>query len=187
MQSDESNPIKDYLFEYIKSSDTIPSLLTQKKFDEIVLEIIKNCYDKIVSLGAETGNKDESIGVMATGLLHYLLTNALITSQRKIDYNGIELDIVIPDVKTLEKDPKKTLLICIPKSSDKKIIEDKISQLEKIQPEKDNLWLVLSDDVQIDKKSFVLTKDANAFSKIIFEIAQFTNVNAASKFKILRI
>ena len=115
MQSDESNPIKDYLFEYIRSSGTIPNLLTQKKFDKVILEVIKNCYDKIVSLGAETGNKDESIGVLATGLLHYLLTNALITSQRKIDHNGIELDIIIPDVKTLEKDPKKTLLICIPK------------------------------------------------------------------------
>ena len=187
MQSDESNPIKDCVFEYIKSSSTIPNLLSQKKFDEVILEVTKNCHDKVISLGTKIANKEESIGIMATGLLHYLLTNSLITSQRKTECNGIEVDIVIPDVKTLEKDPKKTLLICIPKSSDKKIIEDKISQLEKIQPEKDNIWVVLSDDVQIDKKSFVLTKDANAFSKIIFEIAQFTNVNAANKFKILRI
>ena len=151
------------------------------------MEVTKNCHDKAILLGAGIGNEDESIGIMATGLLHYLLTNALITSQRKIEHNGIELDIVIPDVKTLEKDPKKTLLICIPKSSDKKIIGDKILQLEKIQPEKDNIWVVLANDVQIDKKSFVLTKENSTFSKIIFEIAHFTNVNAASKFKILRI
>ena len=187
MQSDESNPIKDYLFEYIKSSKTIPNLLSQKKFDQVILEVTENCHDEIVSVGTEIGNKDETIGVMATGLLHYLLTNALITSQRKIKHDGIELDIVIPDLKTLEKDPKKTLLICIPRSSDRKIIEGKVSQLEKIQPEKENIWLVLSNDVEIDKKSFVLTKDNNTFSKIIFEIAQFTNVNAANKFKILRI
>ena len=187
MQSDESNPVKDYLFDYIKSSNTIPNLVSQKKFDEVIQEITKNCYDKIISIGAEIGNKDDSVGVLATGLLHYLLTNALITSQRKIDHNGIEIDIIIPDVKTLEKDPKKTLLICIPKSSDEKIIREKISQLEKVQSEKDNIWVVLSSDVKIDKKSFVLEKNNNTFSKIIFDIAQFTNVNSANKFKILRI
>ena len=32
------------------------------------------------------GEKNESIGVLATGILHYLLTNALITSQRKVEY-----------------------------------------------------------------------------------------------------
>ena len=74
--------------------------------------------------------KEEAIGVLATGILHYLLTNALLNSQRKIDHNGIELDIVIPDVKTLEKDAKMTLLILIPKSSDKRIIDEKISQLK---------------------------------------------------------
>ena len=39
-----------------------------------------------------------------------------------IEYNQNELDIVIPDIKTLEKDPKKTLLVCIPKSDDPKIV-----------------------------------------------------------------
>ena len=66
------------------------------------------------------------MGILATGLLHYLLTNALLNSQRKVEYKGLELDIVIPDVRTLEKDAKMTLLILIPKSSDKKIIDEKI-------------------------------------------------------------
>jgi hypothetical protein len=133
------------------------------------------------------GEKDESVGVLATGLLHYLLTNALITSQRKIDHNGIDVDIVVPDIKTLEKDPKKTLLICIPKSSDIKIINEKIAQMEKIQPEKENIWLVLSENIPIGKKSFVLSKENNTFSKIIFEIAKFSNVGGSNKFKILRV
>jgi len=120
-------------------------------------------------------------------MLHYLLTNALLNSQRKIEHMGIELDIVIPDVKTLDKDPKKTLLICIPMSSDIKIIKEKISQLEKIQSIKENIWLVLSKEVPITQKSFILSKENNSFSKIIFEIAQFSNVHGTSKFKILRI
>jgi hypothetical protein len=80
-----------------------------------------------------------------------------------------------------------SLIICIPKSSDKQIIEQKISQLEKIQPVKENIWVVLSENMDIDKKTFVLSKEDSSFSKIIFEIAQFSNVNSANKFKILRI
>jgi hypothetical protein len=180
---EEVNPVKDYVFEYIKNSQTIPKLIVEQKFDQIIEEITKNCYDKILTMG----EKDEVVGVLATGLLHYLLTNALITSQRKIEHDGNELDIVIPDIKTLEKDSKKTLLVCIPKSSDKKIIADKITQLEKIQSNKENIWIVLSENIPLNKKTFVLSKENNSFSKIIFEIAQFSNVHGTSKFKILRI
>lgn len=180
---EEPNPIKDYLFDYIESSNIIQELTAQKKFDKVIDEITQNCYEKIISMG----DKDEAVGVLATGLLHYLLTNALINSQRKVDYQGTEIDIVVPDFKTLEKDPKKTLIICIPKSSDKKIIEEKILQLEKIQPEKENIWVVLSENISLDKKSFVLSKENNSLSSIIFEIAQFSNVGGTNKFKILRV
>jgi len=180
---EEANPVKDYLFEYIENSQTIPKLITQKKFDVVIEDVTNNCYDKVISMG----EKDDVVGVLATGLLHYLLTNALITSQRKIEYQRIKLDIIVPDTKTLEKDPKKTLLICIPKSSNKMIIEEKISQLEKIQLEKENIWVVLSENIPIRKKSFVLSKENNTFSKIIFEVAQFSNVGGTNKFKILRV
>ena len=181
--SEELNPITDYLFDYIEKSHTIAKLISEKKFDVIINEIIENCYDKIILMD----KKDESIGVLATGILHYLLTNALLNSQRKVEYQGLELDIVIPDIKTLEKDAKMTLLILIPKSSDKKIINEKISQLKKIQPMKENIWIVLSEEISLDCKSFVLSKENNTFSKIIFEIAQFSNVGRSNKFKILRI
>ena len=180
---EESNPIKDYLFSYIENSNTIVKLISEKKFDIIINEIVENCYDKVVSMG----KKDEAVGILATGILHYLLTNALLNSQRKVEYQGLDLDIVIPDVKTLEKDPKMTLLILISKSSDKKIIDNKISQLKKIQPIKENIWVVLSKEIALDYKSFILSKGKNSFSKIIFEIAQFSNVGKSNKFKILRI
>ncbi len=180
---DEINPIKDYLFNYIKKSNNIENLIHEKKFDIIINEIVENCYDKIISMD----KKEEAVGILATGILHYLLTNALLNSQRKVDYQGMELDIVIPDTRTLEKDAKMTLLILIPKSSDKKIIDEKISQLRKIQPTKENIWVVLSEDISLDYKSFVLSKENNSFSKIIFKIAQFSNVGRSNKFKILRI
>lgn len=180
---EEANPIKDYLFEYIKSSQTIPLLISEKKFDVVIDEIIANCYDKICTMD----EKDTAVGVLATGILHYLLTNALLNSQRKVEYRGMELDIVVPDVKTLEKDSKMSLVICIPKTSDKNKIQEKVMQLQTVQPVKENIWLVLSEELELDYKPFVLSKDNPSFSKIIFEIAQFSNVNSANKFKILRI
>jgi len=181
--SDEVNPIKDYLFNYIKKSNNIENLIHEKKFDVIINEIIENCYDKVILMD----KKEEAVGILATGILHYLLTNALLNSQRKVDYQGMELDIVIPDTRTLEKDAKMSLLILIPKSSDKKIIDEKILQLRKIQPTKENIWVVLSEDISINCKSFVLSKENNSFSKIIFKIAQFSNVGGSNRFKILRI
>ena len=181
--SEATNPIKDYLFNYIEKSTTIKKLVSEKKFDIIINEIVENCYDKIILMG----EKEEALGILATGILHYLLTNALLNSQRKVQHQGLELDIVIPDVKTLEKDAKMTLLILIPKSSNKKIIDEKISKLKKIQPIKENIWIVLSEEVSLDCKSFILSKGKNSFSKIIFEIAQFSNVGKSNKFKILRI
>ena len=180
---DIPNPVKDYLFNYIEKSTTFTKLISEKKFDIIINEIIENCYDKIILMD----EKDEALGVLATGILHYLLTNALLNSQRKIEHQGVELDIVIPNLKTLEKDAKMTLLILIPKSSDKKIIDEKISQLEKIQPIKENIWVVLSKEISLDCKSFILSKENNSFSNIIFEIGQFSNVGKSNKFKILRI
>ncbi len=181
--NDEENPIKEYLFDYIKKSKTIPQLIIEKKFDKIIEEVTNNCYDKVVTME----EKEESIGVLATGLLHYLLTNALIPSQRKVEHKGQEIDIIIPDIKTLEKDPKKTLLIYISKSTDTAKINKTIKKLEEIQPEKENIWLVVSKNIPIDKKIFVLSKEDNTFSKIIFEIGKFSNVGGSNKFKILRI
>ena len=180
---EQPNPVKDTLFEYIKNHEEISDLIGQKKFDEIIQNVLKNCYEKIIAIT----NREEALGILATGLLHYLLTNALISSQRKIEYNNVEVDIVIPDIKTLEKDPKKTLVIGVADSTDKQKIEKKISELEKIQPEKENIWIVLPGEVQTSRKSFIISKENNSFSKIIFEIAQFTNVGGANKFKILRI
>ena len=105
--SDEVNPIKELLFEYVKKSNNIENLIREKKFDVIINEVIENCYDKIILMD----KKEEAVGILATGILHYLLTNALLNSQRKVDYQGMELDIVIPDTRTLEKDAKMTLLI----------------------------------------------------------------------------
>ena len=178
---EEPHPIKEYLFNYIQNSEEkFQKLFSQTKMDEIINDIVENCYE----INQE---KEDDLGVLATGILHYMLTNAMLASQRKVQHQGIEVDIVIPDIKTLENDAKKTLIILIPKTSDKKIIQEKLEALQKIQPEKQNIWIVLTQDLGFDNKTFVIAKDDGTFSKIIFDIAQFVNVQGQNKFKILKI
>jgi len=181
---EESNPVKDFMFEYIKNSEKkLEQYISEKKFSDIIQDIVINCYDEIIKIG----KKEESIGVLATGLLHYLLTNALLSSQRKIEHKGIEIDIVLPNLKTLEKEPEKALIIYIPKTIKKNEIQEKLEQIYKIQPEKQNVWLVLSQNMDFENKSYVIEKKNNTFSEIIFDISQFLNVHGENKFKILKI
>lgn len=56
---EEPNPIKDYLFDYLSKSEVIiQKLISEKKFSEIIDDVIANCYDKIITLG----EKDKSVG-----------------------------------------------------------------------------------------------------------------------------
>ena len=203
MQQNVIDEIKDYLFGYLEdSSARISELIIENRFDAVINDAVENCYDKIVSLGGTVG-----ISVLGTGLLHYLLTRALITSQRKVECQYVErdeggdatgnhtdsdnkilLDIVIPDLKTLKSDPKKSLLLCIPDTDDPATITQQLSQLERVQPEGQNIWLVLANaNVSTKHRTYVLDKNDNTFSKIIFDISQFTSVNQQNQFKILKI
>ena len=177
------NPVKEFLFNYIeKSEKKFQQMFSQTKLAEIIDDILKNCYKKIILMG----NKEENSGILATGILHYMLTNTMLSSQRKVTYQDVEIDIVIPDFKTLEKDPKKTLLIYISKTLDKNKIKENLKQLQNIQPEKQNIWLVMSKDLGFDK-TYVIQENNSSFSKIIYDIAQFVNIQGQNKFKILRI
>ncbi|MCV0411503.1 hypothetical protein [Nitrosarchaeum sp.] len=180
--SEESNPIKEYLFEYLESKK-IQELASQSKFPELINDVLENCFDRVILMG----EKEESIAIFATGLLHYLLTNALIPSQRKIEHKGVKIDIVIPNLKTLENDPGKALIIYIPKTMDINEIKQKLDSLRKIQPNNKNIWLVLSKKIDSQNNTYIIEKKNPSFLKIIVDIGQFANVQGQNKFKILRI
>ncbi len=70
---------------------------------------------------------------------------------------------------------------------DKISIEKQIQNIHNLQPHKENIWLVLTKNIPIDNKSFIVSNKETNFSQIIYEIAQFANVNCQNKFNILRI
>ena len=178
---EEENPVKEHLFEYIKKSEKkFNQLFAEEKSNIIIDDLINYCYDTI------DPKNTENLSILATGILHYTLTNAMIPSNRKVEFHGVQTDIVIPNVKTLEKDPKKALIIHIPKTINKSSIEKDIQNLEKIQPENQNIWVVLTQDLGLKNKSFFIKK-RNNFENIVFEIANFINFQGNSKLKILKI
>ena len=180
MPEESTHPVKDLLFEHVRNSPEIPKLLSKKRFDLVAKDIMDGC-GHVMSLG------DEAAGVLATGMLHYLLTGALIPSQRKVKHMGVDVDIVVPDIRTLEKDPKKALLLYVPLSSEVGTVRDGITALEKIQPEAQNIWVILARDVPVqNNRTFVLSSEHETFSGIVFEVSRFVSLNGTGKFKILR-
>ena len=184
--------IKSLMFEYVDSSDAIPALVRRQDFDGVSLDIISACYDDVISVCPK---KELALGVLATGILHYILTKALIKSQRNISHCGVDVDIVIPDAKTLECDPHRTLLICIAKADDSVMLQKIISDASRIQPVKENIWIILPSNTSHDLlresdstivttsdggddtgvKIFVISKDGGSFVGIFSKIGEFVN------------
>ena len=119
--------------------------------------------------------------------MHYLLTTALIPSQRKFTINNTYVDVLIPDTKTLYSNPQDALIIIFPKSSDVLTIKNRIDEITKIQPNKENLWFVLQNDFP-EVKTYSFDKNTkNSFSNILNDIIGFLTNKKQSKLRLFRI
>ena len=180
---EEPNPVKDLLYDYLEKigENSIQKKIFAGESREMVENIISSCYPKISKM---SGKKSENVAVLATSLIHFLLTIALIPSQRKIEKNHIEIDVVIPDLRSLIKSPKDSLVIYIPKTTDKNQIQEQINKLNSLQPHKENIWLVLEDKLDIDCKAYNIID--NSFSLLIDDIKKFLSSTKKTHFKIFK-
>ena len=161
----------------------------------IVKEICSQCT---ASLNSHTDyDKPKIHSDLLEALMHYLLTLTHLPSERKIKYdNDIEICIVIPGLKQLKADPKRTLVISFPKSLDADDINTHVNKLLKVQPQKSNVWLVFgyyNGTIMDSCKGFtVFAQDDfvqdpfKPFSSIIDEIKLFVETNKIKSFKIFR-
>ena len=97
----ESSPIKDTLYAEIDEigQDQIHDLLKERKFSELFEKIFDSAINKIES----DMNENEKYGTLAESFTHYLFTEMLIPSQRKILFEDVELDMIIPNTAELKK------------------------------------------------------------------------------------
>jgi hypothetical protein len=97
------------------------------------------CITKI-SVNSNSSNKDETIAVLCEALLHFMLTVSTLPSERKIQVkDNLTIDVVIPSLQRLRRTPDKSIIIEIIRN---KMDSDKISQLEFLQPNHKNIWLI---------------------------------------------
>ena len=178
--------IKEILYNSIDNhSKYIVSDIAQGKSSEAVETICKECKDQLDKL---EGNKSEILGTFAESFVHYLLTTALIPSQRKITFNDIYVDIAIPDVKTLNTSPQDALIMSFPKTDDVSTIKNRLTELAKIQPNKENIWFVLENEITIGTRTYAINDKGNfPFSNMINDIIGFFTNKKQSRLKLFRI
>lgn len=178
--------IKEILYNSIeRHSKHIVSYIAQGKSSEIIETILQECSDE---LDKKIGNKPEIFGTFAEGFVHYLLTNALIPSQRKITFNDVYVDISIPDIKTLGTTPQDALIISFPKTNDNREIKNRIEEISKIQPINENHWMVLDSNQDLGIRTYAIKGNGTfSFSNIINDVIGFITNRKQSKLKLFRV
>jgi hypothetical protein len=181
----ETSPIKEILYEQINSisEQKIQTEISKNNTANLIKSMVNNCYPKIIRLN---GDQYENFEAFAESLMHYLLTNALIPSQRKVELKTIEIDIVIPDVRTLASSPKDTLVIFFPKTNDADRILELLRRLGTIQPVKENIWLVQKTSLGLQHKTYEIDSSCS-FSNIVNDINMFLSSKTQSKFRIFKV
>jgi len=150
-------------------------------------EIIKSIFEQCVSnIEKDNEIKPDTRVTVAEGLSHYLLTLAMIPSKRKTKFQSVEIDIAVPDTITLGTSPRDVIVISFPKTNDINAIKSQIENMKKVQPNPDNIWIVLEDDMELGAKTYTL-KGTMTFSNMVNDLISFTSGKKQSKLKIFKI
>ena len=161
----------------------ILSDIVQGESAEVIKSIFEQCISKIEKNGEI---KHDTRVTIAEGLSHYLLTLAMIPSKRKTTFQSVEIDIAVPDTITLGTSPQDVIVISFPKTNDVGSIKSQIESMKKVQPNPDNIWVILEDDMKLDAKTYTL-KGSMTFGNMINDLIGFTSGKKQSKLKIFKI
>jgi hypothetical protein len=180
----DTSQIKDILYRAISqiSESKIQKELTSGSKSKIVTEILLRCTPDVAKI---EGDMHENFGIFAESLTHYLLTNALIPSQRKIKKGDVEIDIVIPDLRTLDSAPKNSLVLYFAKTNNTKSIVESLTKLQSIQPHKENILVISKTKTEIPFKTYDVDS-MSGFATMLDDIGKFLSSKPQSKFKIFR-
>ncbi|MBI3640212.1 MAG: hypothetical protein HY223_07855 [Thaumarchaeota archaeon] len=179
--------IKEILYNAIRNyqEHRIISDIAQGDSTQTINTLCNECMPVLEKL---EGIKSEKTVSFAEGLIHYLLTVALIPSQRKVVFASVGVDVVIPDVSTLSSIPENALVIAFPKTNDPVSIKKRVMELTQIQPHKENIWFVLENDLPLEVKTYKIdNSEKEPFTNIINDIIWFTSNRKQSKLKIFKI
>jgi hypothetical protein len=164
-----STDIKDILYSAIdkigKEKIRIQVSGKIEKSEQYCNEILDHCR-----YAMNYNINDETAGALCEALLHFMLTASVLPSERKVNWRGVNLDVVIPSLKILDKDPSKALIIQIIKKNDELA---KIKQAELVQPNFQNIWIISSRELDINRRNYYVNSAHFPYSRIISDINEF--------------
>jgi hypothetical protein len=146
-----------------------------------IKEILKKTIESIYRKKPDGGNvhdiniNQKLLSSLCEAFLHFLLTTSSLPSQRKIMLREIEIDLVIPDIKTFLKDPEKAIIIKFDKDSS---TLEYINRLNVIQPNTANIWIVSSTPVTHYHRNYIIyINKEDEYSHHLFEHKNEKNKN----------
>ena len=177
----ESSPIKDALYANIDDvgQERIHKLILNNKFTELFEKIFETTINSLDGI-----NEYERHGTLAESLTHYLFTEMLIPSQRKISFKNIELDMIIPSIGELKKISDKTILILFAKTSNIGEIKKRIQEIKMIQNSDSNIWVISKNSIQIPQTTYTTKKES--FSKFLKDAQTFVKTKKINKLNIFK-
>ena len=108
----------------------------------------------------------------------------LVPSQRKILYENLELDLVIPNTLELKKNSENVIVVLFIKTSNMTEIQNKISEIKTIQEKNDNIWVISKHLLKISQRSYTTNKISfGAFLSDAQNFIQSKNMNKLNIFK----
>ena len=177
----ESSPIKDALYAKIDAigQEQIHQLLLNSKFSELFEKI----YEPVIH-SLQDIDEYEKYGTLAESLTHYLFTEMLIPSQRKITFENIELDMIIPNTTELQKDSHNTVVILFVKTSNIEQVKQRIQDLKKLQKDDTKIWIISKGHIEIPQSTYITEKES--FGKFLKDAQNFIKTKKMNKLNIFK-
>jgi hypothetical protein len=158
-----------------------------RKYFELIMS---KCIGKINSEsndGIDNYFYETIVTGLSEALLHFMLTICTLPSERKIAIkNDLVLDVIIPSLQSLKAKPEKSVIVQIIKEG---LELNKISQLEFLQPNHKNIWLISVKPVSRTKYTtyYVLSNVVldNMYSNIIIDIDNFLKETGDKSFRLV--
>jgi hypothetical protein len=156
---------------------------SQKYIDKIMNE----CITKLTYESNDNDDYNITIAILCEVLLHFMLTICTLPSERKIRVkNDLILDVIIPNLQSLKIKPDKSIIIQVIK--DKMMDLNKTSQLEFLQPNRENIWLISAKPLSATKYTTYTVfpnSGLHNYSNIIIDIDNFLKETGDKSFRFI--
>ena len=156
---------------------------SQKYIDKIMSE----CITKLTYESNDNDDYNITIATLCEVLLHFMLTICTLPSERKVQVkNDLILDLIIPNLQSLKIKPDKSIIIQVIK--DKMMDLNKTSQLEFLQPNHENIWLIsakLLSTTKYTTYSVFPNAGVHNYSNIIIDIDNFLKETGDKSFRFI--